>query len=70
MAANALTIVPNSDPEDSDLDENTEDYDPPPLPSDIEMDTNEESNTQMINEQSEEPNSYGLEEKPIFQLFW
>ena len=64
-------LIPPSDSEESVNSENSyiiEDFDPPPVPSDIESESDNDSSdiTTNINANSEEPNSYRLEETPIF----
>ena len=63
-------IIPPSDSDESvnlENSYNNEDFDPLPIPSDIESESENDS-TDIINLHgvSEEPNSYGLKETPIF----
>ena len=61
-------IIPPSDSDEfvnSKNSYNNEDFDPPPIPSNIKSE-NDSSDIINLNGGSEEPNSYGLEEKPIF----
>ena len=69
--ATQAEIIPPSDSEESvnseNSDNNIEHFDPPPIPSDIESESeNDSSDIANVNGVSEEPNSYGLQETPIF----
>ena len=69
MDTQSEIIPPSNSDESVNLENsyNNEDFDPLPIPSDIESESeNDSTDIINLNGVSEEPNSYGLEETPIF----
>ena len=69
MATHSEVIPPSNSEESVNSEDsyNNEDFDPPPIPSDIESEDDFSDITPVpLNRVNEEPNSYGLDETPIF----